>query len=348
MPNEDTNSLGEFDLIHKYFSRHAISTESTLDSKHIDTQIILGIGDDCALLGPLQPNHVLAITTDMLVEGRHFFAGADPEKLGHKCLAVNLSDLAAMGAKPIAFTLSLALPYLDEPWLKAFSNGLFALADQHHCQLIGGDTTKGPLTISITAFGEVPKNQSLKRANAKVGDDIWISNVIGDARLALGHALKEWQLDPLVFEKVAKRMDTPSPQNLLGISLREIAHSAIDISDGLLGDLKHILKASKLDAQIFIDDIPISSALLQMPEEIRRICTLKGGDDYEICFTASPTQSSHIEDLAKKLNLKLTRIGKTYSPQNTGGHISLIDQHQNVLTNTDASKYFQSFDHFKE
>ena len=309
MPIEDTNSLGEFDLIHKYFSRHVISNESTLDSKRTDTPIILSIGDDCALLAPPQPNHVLAITTDMLVQGRHFFASTDPKKLGHKCLAVNLSDLAAIGAKPIAFTLSLALPSIDEQWLKAFSEGLFSLADQHNCKLIGGDTTKGPLTVSITAFGEVPQNQALKRSNASINDDIWVSNNLGDARLALGHTLNEWQLNPTMFERVAQHMDAPNPQNTLGIALRDVAHSAIDISDGLLGDLRHILKASKLDAQIFIDEIPCSFDLLEMPEDIRRICTLKGGDDYEICFTASPINRPLIKDLAQKLHIKLTRIG---------------------------------------
>lgn len=223
--------LSEFDLIQQYFVTPASS----------DRRIALGIGDDCALLQP-SPGMQLAISSDMLVSGRHFFPDADPRMLGHKCLAVNLSDLAAMGAKPVAFTLALALPEARPDWLAEFSGGLLALAEQHHCVLIGGDTTKGPLTICITIFGELPPGRALRRDAAQVGDDIWVSGTLGDARLALAHYWDEMRLSDADLAIAAPRMHQPTPRIALGTALQAIAHAALDISDGLIGDLGHILK----------------------------------------------------------------------------------------------------------
>ena len=224
--------LSEFDLIKQFFQR-ARPGRATL-----------GIGDDCALLTPA-PGRQMAISSDMLVEDRHFFAGADPFMLGHKSLAVNLSDLAAMGARPVAFTLALSLPRADPVWLDGFSRGLFALADAFDCELVGGDTTKGPLNICITVFGEIAPGHALRRAAAQVGDDIWISGTLGDARLALAGYWKEVALDPDAHAQAAQRMHLPSPRVALGLALAAgpIAHAALDISDGLVGDLGHILAA---------------------------------------------------------------------------------------------------------
>ncbi|PWF42863.1 thiamine-phosphate kinase, partial [Massilia glaciei] len=229
--------LSEFDLIKKYFTR-ARAGRATL-----------GMGDDCALLTPAAGMQ-MAVSTDMLVEGRHFFAGADARMLGHKCLAVNLSDLAAMGARPVSFTLALALPEANPDWLAGFSSGLFALADAHDCELIGGDTTKGPLTICITVFGELAPGHALRRDAARVGDDIWISGTIGDARLALAGYRGECALDANSQQEAGMRMHMPSPRVALGRALAgggaraRVANAALDISDGLTGDLAHILAAS--------------------------------------------------------------------------------------------------------
>ena len=349
MPTDTANSLGEFDLIERYFSRHKTPDLSEQNSAGGSINFVLGVGDDCALLSPPMLGDVLAITTDMLVESKHFFPGTDPEKLGHKCLAVNLSDLAAMGAKPIAFTLSLALPTIDQSWLEKFANGLYALADTFNCKLIGGDTTStsGPLTISITAFGEVNPRQALKRANAVINDDIWVSNVVGDARLALGQLRGEWPLQPDALKRMQARMDAPTPRVDLGIALREIANAAIDISDGLLGDLRHILKASNLNAQISIDDIPVSKDLQESSLELRRLCSLKGGDDYELCFTAPEFNREIIDELAKSLGLRLTRIGKIVAANGGSGSIELLDKDHHPLDKELTNRYLSSFDHFK-
>eukprot|EP01030_Chromulinospumella_sphaerica_P010223 gene10223-10030_t len=224
--------MGEFDLIARYFTRPV---------RHV----VLGVGDDCALLAP-RPGMQLAISSDMLVQGRHFFADVDPEALGHKALAVNLSDLAACGAKPLAFTLALALPRVDEAWLAGFSRGLLALADAHGCELVGGDTTQGPLNICITVFGEVPAGQALLRSGAREGDDIYVSGTLGDARLALEALLGHIHLPDELLAQARQRLERPTPRVALGLALRGVASSAMDVSDGLLGDLVHILKASGL------------------------------------------------------------------------------------------------------
>jgi thiamine-monophosphate kinase len=290
--------LSEFDLIKQYFTRARPSRAT------------LGIGDDCALLTPA-PGKQLAISSDMLVEGRHFFAGADARMLGHKSLAVNLSDLAAMGARPQAFTLALALPGADRDWLAGFSAGLFALADEHDCELIGGDTTKGPLTICITIFGELAPGQALRRAGARVGDDIWISGTLGDARLALAVYWQEHTLDPAAMALAAPRMHLPTPRVALGRALAErgIGHAALDISDGLVGDLKHILAASNVGATLDVDALPAGVVLATQPRELRRRFCLAGGDDYELCFTAAVGQRDAVLKAAADTGTPVTRVG---------------------------------------
>ena len=290
--------LSEFDLIKQYFVR-ARAPRATL-----------GIGDDCALLTPTAGKQ-MAISSDMLVEGRHFFAGADPFMLGHKCLAVNLSDLAAMGAQPVAFTLALALPRAERDWLAAFSRGLFALADAFDCELIGGDTTRGPLTVCITIFGELAPGQALQRSCAVAGDDVWVSGTLGDARLALAGYRNEVPLDAASLRLAAPRMHTPAPRVALGRALAEagLAHAALDISDGLAGDLGHILAASQVGATLDADALPAGPALALQARALRRRFCVAGGDDYELCFTAAPQQRAAILAAGERCATALTRVG---------------------------------------
>lgn len=318
--------LSEFSLISRYFTR-ATATGSGVD---------LGVGDDCALLAPA-PGMQLAISSDMLVEGRHFFAGADARLLGHKSLAVNLSDLAAMGAKPVGFTLALALPALDESWLANYSAGLFALADEHGCQLIGGDTTKGPLTLCITVFGHVPPGLALRRDHARVGDDIWVSGTLGEARLALAGYRKECNLSDAELEAAGLRMHAPTPRVALGLALRGIAHAAIDISDGLAGDLGHILERSRLGATVNVDAVPAGPVLRTQASAMRRNYTMAGGDDYELCFTAPPAARAEVDAAAQRAQCEVTRIGTVEAMPG----LRLIDQAGMPL-----SLQARSFDHF--
>ena len=263
----------------------------------------MGIGDDCALLRP-DAGLELAITTDMLVEGRHFLPGADAEALGHKALAVNLSDLAAVGATPRWATLALALPAADERWLEAFARGFFALAGRYELDLIGGDTTRGPLlTINITALGEVPAGVAMYRAGARPGDDIWVSGELGGAALALQEPALAARSPAL-----ADRLHRPEPRVELGERLRGLAHAAIDVSDGLAGDLGHILERSQVGAVIEYARIPKPAAFERF-REIERDCVLSGGDDYELVFTAAQAQRRDIEALGRELKIALSRIG---------------------------------------
>lgn len=288
--------MPEFDLIRRYFTRATPGT-------------VLGIGDDAALVR-LNSDMKLAISTDMLVSGTHFFADADPFLLGHKALAVNLSDMAAMGAQPRWATLAVALPTADEAWLAPFSAGLFALADKHQVELIGGDTTRGPLNLCITILGEVPHGAALRRDGAQVEDDIWVSGKIGDAALALAHLQGCIHLDVEEFAACAPALHQPVPRVALGLALRGLAHSAIDISDGLLADLGHILECSKVGAKIQFDALPVSDVLRSLPpQKIISQCILAGGDDYELCFTAPAVHRAEIGRISAQLNLPLTRIG---------------------------------------
>ena len=290
--------LSEFDLIKKFFKRDRPGRAA------------LGIGDDCALLQPA-PGMQLAISSDMLVEGRHFFAGADPRMLGHKCLAVNLSDLAAMGARPLGFTLALALPSAEPAWLEPFSSGLFALADAFGCELIGGDTTKGPLNICITVFGELAPGHALRRDAAKPGDDIWISGTLGDARLALAGYWNEIALPGPDLAAAALRMHTPDPRVALGLALATapLAHAAIDISDGLVGDLGHILAASGVGATLDVDALPAGAVLARQPLALRRQFCAAGGDDYELCFTAPAALRQAVQAAGEQAHTSVTRVG---------------------------------------
>jgi thiamine-monophosphate kinase len=286
--------MSEFDLIQRYFTR---STPSTT----------LGVGDDAALLC-VDEGMELAVSTDMLVSGTHFFPDADPVLLGHKTLAVNISDLAAMGATPRWATLALSLPSVDEAWLEKFSRGFFSLAEQHGVELIGGDTTRGPLNLSVTIMGEVPRGVALRRDGAQVGDDIWVSGSVGEAALALAHLQGRIALPPEVFAACAKRLHQPQPRVALGLALRGIAHSAIDISDGLLADLGHILERSRVGAELDYAALPCAS--LNPGELIAQRCILAGGDDYELCFTAPSAHREKIAAISATLALPLTRIGK--------------------------------------
>jgi thiamine-monophosphate kinase len=295
--------LSEFDLIKQYFTRSGRSDASS--------RTVLGVGDDCALLAP-SPGMQLAVSSDMLVEGRHFLAGADPFELGHKSLAVNLSDLAAMGATPLGFTLALALPAAEPGWLDGFSRGLFALADAHGCELVGGDTTKGPLNICITIFGELAPGSALRRDAARAGDDIWISGTLGDARLALAGSLNEIALIDADRILAAPRLHAPTPRVALGRLLAEgrLAHAALDISDGLVGDLGHILAASKVGAVLMVDALPAGPALARQSRELRRRFTAAGGDDYELCFTAPAANRDAILATGARSGTPVTRVGR--------------------------------------
>ncbi len=285
----------EFELISKYFTRPVKNAT-------------LGVGDDCALIS-VSPGCALAISTDTLVCHTHFFVDADPEKLGHKALAVNLSDLAAMGALPRYVTLALTLPSIDEHWLAAFSRGFFALGDAFQIELIGGDTTRGPLSITITALGEVGVGHALRRDGAKDGDDIWVSGSLGGAALALKHLQGTVTLPPEVLGSASERLHKPMPRVALGRALVGVATSAIDISDGLIADLSHICERSGLTANIAWIDIPLSPALLSVAAELQLACALAGGDDYELCFTAPVPMRQALLRMSAHTGLALTRIG---------------------------------------
>jgi len=298
-------ALNEFELIDRFFRRAEKRTTSARG-------IALGIGDDAALLSPT-PGFQLAASVDMLVAGRHFFADVDPEALGHKTLAVNLSDMAAMGATPRWALLAGALPNADPRWLEGFARGFFALADAHGVDLVGGDTTHGPLNLCVTILGEVRAGEALLRGGARMGDSIWISGTLGDASLALANRAGRLVLSSDEAAACEKALLRPEPRVALGIRLRGLASAAIDVSDGLIGDLGHILAASKLGATLELASIPRSTALdrqLAGPAHgVALDCLLAGGDDYELCFTAAPSVDPRVTALAAELGLGLHRVG---------------------------------------
>ncbi|WP_448129579.1 thiamine-phosphate kinase [Stenotrophomonas rhizophila] len=297
-------SLAEFALIDRIRAR----TTARAD-------VVLGIGDDAALLQP-RAGEQLVVTVDTLNSGVHFPAETPAYDVGWKTLAVNLSDLAAMGARPAWCTLALSLPDADADWIEAFADGFFALADEHDIVLIGGDTTRGPLSLSVTAMGQVAPGQALRRDRAQVGDDIWVSGSLGDA----AGALRLWQQNRLKVavatllgddETLRQRLLRPTPRVTLGLRLRAYAHAAVDISDGLLADLGHIAAHSEVRAEVDADALPISPALRALlGRDGARDCALRGGDDYELCFTVAPSQREGIEALSASLGLPLTRIGR--------------------------------------
>lgn len=286
----------EFNLIERFFNHPAPSA-------------LLGVGDDAALLA-VAADQDLAISTDMLLAGTHFFPDTDPHKLGWKTLAVNLSDLAAMGARPRWATLALALPTADEAWLDAFSAGFFGCARRFGVDLVGGDTTRGPLALGVTVLGEVPPGKALRRDAAQAGDDIWISGTLGAAALGLTALQGQTSLPAKDLRNCLAALETPQPHVDLGLALRGVAHAAIDVSDGLLADLGHILRQSGTGAEIRFDALPAAEALLPKLEEPRgRVCLLAGGDDYVLCFTAAPRQRNTLAGIGKQLGIPLTRIG---------------------------------------
>ncbi|MCX7660479.1 MULTISPECIES: thiamine-phosphate kinase [Caldimonas] len=316
--------MGEFELIARHFARPV-------------RRAVLGVGDDCALLS-LSPGQQLATSTDLLVEGRHFLSTVDPQRLGHKALAVNLSDLAACGARPLAFTLSLALPQADEQWLAGFARGLFALADAHGCELVGGDTTRGPLAINISIFGELPAGQALLRSGARPGDDVYVSGCLGDARLALEVFRGTANVPGEAFERVRLAMECPQPRVALGLALRGVASSAIDLSDGLLGDFGHVLQRSGCGACLEVDAVPRSAELAAQPLALQRLCTLAGGDDYELLFTAAPAQRQAVAQASRAAGVAVSRIGRIEPEPG----LRLVDAQGQPVPNV-----WTSFDHFR-
>lgn len=288
--------VGEFELIARHFTRPV-------------RKATLGVGDDCALFAPAAGQQ-LAVSSDMLVEGRHFLSTVAPERLGHKALAVNLSDLAACGAEPLAFTLALAMPRAEDSFLSAFARGLFALAEAHGIELVGGDTTAGPLNLCITAFGQVPAGRALLRSGARPGDALWVSGTLGDARLALEVFRGRVALPGADFETVRQAMELPQPRVPLGIALRGVATSAIDLSDGLLGDLGHVLQRSGVGATVEVDALPRSTVLAAQPQALQRECLLAGGDDYELLFTAPADAEAAVRAAGAAAGVAVTRCGR--------------------------------------
>ncbi len=285
----------EFDLIRRHFSR---------PTRHTD----LAGGDDCALIR-VAPGQQLAISTDMLVAGTHFFPDTDPEALGWKTLAVNLSDLAAMGAVPRWATLAIALPAADEAWLTAFAHGFYTLADQFEVDLIGGDTTRGPLNLAPTVFGEVPAGEALRRDGAQIGDEVWVSGMPGLAALGLAQLRGEAALPATQAVPALAALYRPQPRVALGLALRGVASACIDVSDGLLGDLAHILERSGVSAEVFEAALP-DGMFAGVDPVLARRCRLSGGDDYELCFTAPPARADAVHAAAAQAGVPVSRIGR--------------------------------------
>lgn len=287
----------EFELIARHFTRPAANA-------------VLGVGDDCALVD-VSNGMDLAVSTDTMVSGTHFFPDVDPENLGHKALAVNLSDMAAMGAMPYWVLLALTLPKVDHAWLASFAKGFFDLATEYNVSLIGGDTTRGPLTLTVTIMGEVPAGAALRRSGAKAGNDIWVSGNIGDAALAVAHRHGRIKLGEADYKEAVMRLYEPTPRVNLGQALRGMATSAIDVSDGLLADLGHICRLSGVGATVELAAIPVSPiGAKHMNEAAGLAAIVAGGDDYELCFTAPANSRESIADLEDTLGIPLTRIGQ--------------------------------------
>ena len=293
--------MNEFELIERYFHR---------PPRNADVRI--GIGDDGAVIAP-SPGMEYVVSVDMLVEGRHFVADANPQSLGHKALAVNLSDLAAMGALPRFVLLAGALPAPDAGWLAAFIRGFDALAAQYDVELIGGDTTRGPRTLCVTAIGELPAGTALTRHGASPGDDVYVSGRLGDAALALAVNAGRTDVDAEALLPLERKLNAPEPRVALGVALRGVASAALDLSDGLTGDLGHILTGSRVGATLDLAAIPccqeLRAKLVGSERDLALGCLLAGGDDYELCFTASPAMHARIDVIALALRLPLTRIG---------------------------------------
>jgi thiamine-monophosphate kinase len=304
-------ALSEFEIIRRFFT-------------HRPRHAVLGVGDDAALLRGRRGMD-LAVSADMLVAGRHFFRDADPGQLGHKALAVNLSDMAAMGATPRWALLSVALPSVNARWLRAFMRGFMRLARRHGVDLVGGDTTRGPLNISVQIIGEVPAGRALRRDGARAGDDIWVSGSIGDAALALAAIKGQVPLRQRESRRLEERLHVPVPRVALGEALRGMARSAIDVSDGLVADLGHICKRSRVSAAVRFDAVPVSAALKRNLGNAARAALLSGGDDYELLFTSGRSRRAAIERLSQRLRLKLTRVGEITRRRGAGPLVTVLD-----------------------
>ena len=282
----------EFEIIERYFKKKM-------------KQTALGVGDDAAMIH-VRNNYQLAISSDMLIENIHFLKNTNPSHLGWKSLAVNLSDIAAMGAIPKWATLSISLPKINHTWLKKFSKGFFKCADKFGIDLIGGDTSKGPLSISITILGESKKDEALLRSGAKINDDIWVTGQLGLASMGLANLQGQLKLPPRIKMKCIRALEIPTPKTFLGSYLSRYANSCIDISDGLIQDLRHILKASKVGASLLLNDIPCEK-FIHTSKQYQFV--LNGGDDYELLFTAAKKNRTFIKKIAKKTNTPVTMIG---------------------------------------
>ena len=323
--------LSEFELIRRYFTHRARGA-------------VLGVGDDAALLR-VRRGMQLAVSADMLVAGRHFDPAADPRRLGHKALAVNLSDMAAMGATPRWVTLALALPVADARWLAAFARGFMDLARRHQVDLVGGDTTQGPLNICVQVMGEVPAGMALRRDGARIGDDVWISGTPGDAALALAIDCGECRaLPPRDRSYVRARLDAPTPRLSLGVALRGVARSAIDVSDGLVADLGHICEQSGVAARVELARLPRSPAMQRFrPHGVADQAALTGGDDYELCFTAGAGRRAALAALSQRLKLPLTRIGQVVRSVRRRPRVEVVDVDGRAIVLKHAG-----FEHFQQ
>lgn len=321
--------LSEFELIRRYFTQPAPHTR-------------LGVGDDAAVVR-VRRGMELVVSADMLISGRHFLPGDDPRQLGHKALAVNLSDMAAMGATARWAMLSLALPRVEPSWLRAFSAGFMHLARRHGVDLIGGDTTRGPLAISVQILGEVPAGQALTRSGARPGDEIWVSGCLGDAALALAVIRRRLTLEGRELAKVQRRLHLPTPRLALGAALRKIAHSAIDVSDGLCADLGHICERSRVAAVIELQRLPVSPMMRrQLDRPAARAALLAGGDDYELCFTARPTRRQAVLDAARRAGVKVTLIGNVQAAARRRAPVTVLGRDGRAL-----KLAYGGYDHFR-
>ena len=319
--------MGEFELIRRYFQRPVRRKD-----------VVLGSGDDCALLS-VPADSLLAVSTDTLVAGVHFFADMDPRKLGHKALAVNLSDLAAMGAEPRWVSLALTLPEVNESWVAAFAEGFLALADFYNVELVGGDMTRGPLSITVSIKGVVPEQGALRRNGALPGDAVFVTGTLGDGALALQHCLGKLQVEPDELPSLMQKLEQPQPRILAGMALRNLASSCLDISDGLSSDLRHILVASGVSAQIELSQLPLSPALEALTTAQAWQLALAGGDDYELCFTLPETHRGALLLALQAASVTVTEIGRIVAGE---PQIQWLEQGQPRLLTLQGWDHFQA------
>jgi thiamine-monophosphate kinase len=320
--------MKEFELIKHFFTKQAVKRKD----------VELGIGDDCAVLAPIE-NQNIVVTTDTLVAGVHFPHQTDAKAIGHKAVAVNLSDIAAMGAKPSWLSLAITLPEVNEAWIKNFCEGVFELCDFYNVELIGGDTTQGPLSITITAQGITPQDSYLQRSGAKAGDWLYVTGELGDAALALQHITGKVDIEAQAFNVIRTKLDYPKPRVLAGQMLREYASSAIDLSDGLVADLGHICQASNVGANLVLDALPLSTIMrdsLLQDDAIK--LALSGGDDYELLFTVSEDNKVGME----------TAMSHAGTPVSCIGQLNASHTITTTLNNKPISINTEGFEHFAD